>query len=923
MSIISEFYGDAKRTFQLLTVTYGTATAPFLANRVLRQLADDEGHDFPIASSILNRNFYVDDVLFGADSIESAIEIREKLNQLLARGGLHLRKWAANTEELLPDVRRGDHERASDVPLEELDSIHVLGIAWNPNRDGFQFHFTPVQAPRLTKRAILSIIARLFDPLGWASPIVITAKIILQELWIRKIEWDAELPDDLAERWRIYYGQLENIQRVSIPRWTGQSIENPAFEIHGFADASTRAYAAVIYLRSLRDSEDSIVTLLIAKTKVAPVTPVSVPRLELCAAVLLARTLSKTIEDLSLSDTPVYRWSDSAVTLHWLNKHPSAWQTFVANRVAEINTLVPKAIWRHVPTKDNPADCASRGLLPSEAIEHQLWWSGPCWLKKRSAFWPRSRAELLDRAVLEEKKTVHVHAVQKVENPFAKLLEATSSWPRLLRVTAYIRRFASSVQSSRPQVAKKSQPGSVMLTAREVREAREFWVKMVQSKCFELELRALRREQALASSSSLRRLSPFLDDIGILRVGGRLAHAPISYDEKHPVILPRHRVSELIVRQTHARTLHGGARLTLKILRQNFWILRDSTLVKRIVRECVKCVRERAARPAQIMGDLPSARLSSGDKPFTHTGVDYAGPLSVRLSKGRGHKTQKSYVALFICLATRAVHLELVSDYATSGFFAAFKRFVARRGIPAEMYSDNGTNFVGADRELRDALRIVMRDNELRAQMSTDGIEWHFNPPAAPHFGGLWEAGVKSVKHHLRRIVGAHSLTFEELATLLAQIEACLNSRPIAALSNDPEDLSCLTPGLFLIGGPLVAIPEPSVLNLNENRLTRWQLVQQKTENFWRRWSAEYLHSVQQRNKWSTSQPDLQIGNLVLLRSQLSPPSKWQLARVIACHPGDDNRVRVVTVKTASSVFKRPITQLCLLPVRAAPPDTA
>lgn len=905
--------------FQLLTVTYGTASAPYLANRVLRQLADDEGHDLPLAKPVLQNNFYVDDALFGADSIEDARKTRNELNQLLSRGGLHLRKWAANVEELLTDCSREDHELATEIPLKEIDAIDVLGIAWNPNRDAFQFRFAPVYPPRLTKRVILSIIARLFDPLGWASPVVIYAKIVLQELWIRKIEWDVELPDDLAERWQNYYSQLEHLPKVFIPRWTGQTSDNKAYEIHGFADASSRAYVAVVYLRVLRDLDDAQVTLLIAKTKVAPVNPVSIPRLELCAAVLLARTLRKVIEDLSLADTPLYAWSDSAVTLHWLQKHPSTWQTFVANRVAEILVLVPKATWRHVPTKDNPADCASRGMLPLEAIEHALWWNGPPWLKRHSTSWPSTRAHASHLADLEERKPTNVHIVQTLENPEWDLPASISSWPRLLRVTAYCLRFSARARSHRQsneRAQRELSSGPVNLKACEVRSASEFWVKHIQKIHFEPELAALQQGRSVASNSRIRRLNPFPDGQGMLRVGGRLANAPIAYDEQHPIILPRHRISELIVRQTHARALHGGARLTLKILRQNFWIVKDNTLVKRIVRECVHCVRERAARPAQLMGDLPAARVSADSPPFSHSGVDYAGPITVRLAKGRGHKTQKAYVALFICFATRAVHLELVSDYATSGFLAAFRRFVARRGIPAAMYSDNGTNFVGADKELRSALRTVARDEDLRAQLVSDGTEWHFNPPAAPHFGGLWEAGVKSVKHHLRRIVGSHTLTFEELATLLTQIEACLNSRPIGPLSNDPDDLTCLTPGHFLIGRPLVAIPEPSVLSINENRLSRWQLVQQKVETFWRRWAAEYLHSVQQRNKWTTSQPNLRIGDLVLLRSQLSPPSKWQLGRIIDCHPGKDTLVRVVTVKTATSVLKRPIAQLCLLPVR-------
>uniref|UniRef100_A0A1Y1N7Y6 Integrase catalytic domain-containing protein n=2 Tax=Photinus pyralis TaxID=7054 RepID=A0A1Y1N7Y6_PHOPY len=314
------------------------------------------------------------------------------------------------------------------------------------------------------------------------------------------------------------------------------------------------------------------------------------------------------------------------------------------------------------------------------------------------------------------------------------------------------------------------------------------------------------------------------------------------------------------------------------------------------------------------MGNLPKNRVTPS-RAFLNTGVDYAGPIWLKTTKGRGHKANKGYISVFVCLATRAIHLEVVSDYTSDAFIAAYKRFTARRGICATLRSDCGTTLVGADAELRKLFDSARQESRhIEHLLAQDGTQWIFNPPAAPHFGGIWEAGVKSTKHHLKRTIGESTLTFEEMSTLLAQVEACLNSRPLQALTDDPDDLSVLTPGHFLIGGPPATIPEPSLADISVNRLSRWQLIRQQYEHFWQRWSHEYLHEFQTRSKWQTREPQVKIGDLAVLKNELQPPSKWVLARIIDVHPGQDGVVRVVTVRTATSTFKRPIVKLCLLP---------
>ncbi|XP_055859179.1 uncharacterized protein LOC129921394 [Episyrphus balteatus] len=337
-------------------------------------------------------------------------------------------------------------------------------------------------------------------------------------------------------------------------------------------------------------------------------------------------------------------------------------------------------------------------------------------------------------------------------------------------------------------------------------------------------------------------------------------------------------------------------------------------IIRKTIHQCHQCFMQRRITSQQIMGDLPSYRIQP-NRPFTNTGLDYAGPLTIRLSRCRNAKTSKAYIALFVCMTTKAIHLELVNDLTTDAFIAAFRRFVSRRGKCSNVYSDNGTNFQGARRCLTEMHKLLMEQSHndvITDALAKDGIAWHFIPPSSPHFGGLWEAGVKSVKLHLRRVIGKSILNFEELCTLLCQVEAILNSRPLCSMSDC--DLNPLTPAHFLVGQPMTAVPEPSHLDTPINRLSHWNHIQNMVQGFWKRWHTEYLTTLQERPKWQRSTPNFKSGDLVVIKEPNLPPTKWILGRVVSVHPGTDQQVRVVTVKTAAGTFIRPIAKLALLP---------
>ncbi|XP_073820586.1 uncharacterized protein [Musca autumnalis] len=555
-------------------------------------------------------------------------------------------------------------------------------------------------------------------------------------------------------------------------------------QLHGFADASERAYAAVVYAKV-----GGSVQLVAARSKVNPIkNRKTLPKLELCAAHLLARLIAK-IKGVIEMEAEVFMWSDSTITLSWIRNGASR-DKFIRTRVTEIQQWVPIAKWRYVKSKENPADMGSRGISPEKLPESGLWWEGPEWLRQDEESWYK-----------DEPGCVNVATTTVRTNPiyFNHILEKYSSFRRLKRVVAYVLRYIEKLRG-------KTFPE--FLTVVELREAETIIIKGHQQEEFPEILTMLQNGAAVDHKHKLASLNPYLDEEGLMRVGGRLQLSSLAYNEKHPVILNKSNLSDLIIKEAHEATLHGCIRVMENLLRRNYWMIGMKSSIKRVNRSCVKCIRYKQESRNQLMGILPNYRVNVS-APFTHCGVDYAGPIYMKCSNERGQRAYKGYVAVFICMATKAIHLEPVSSLTSEAFLAALKRLFARRGKSSHMYSDNGTNFVGALKHLDKDFRDAIKENSTLAPiLAAEKIQWHFIPPASPHFGGIWEAAVKAMKYHLRRIVGESKLTFEEMSTLLYQIEAVLNSRPLYHLDENTDEMDVLTPGHFLIGRPLIGCPE-------------------------------------------------------------------------------------------------------------------
>ncbi|XP_025266573.1 uncharacterized protein LOC112638676 [Camponotus floridanus] len=543
--------------YELNTVIYELACAPILAVRTLHQLAADEEARAPKGATALRHDCYMDDVITGSDTLQHAVALQTELRELCTAGGFPLRKWAANSEAILEGVPP-DHRLKQAHHSWESEVHSTLGLRWHLASDDFSFAIQPRSTGEFTKRRVLAETARLLQrhPLGWLAPVIIRAKILIQSAWLKRLDWDSPLPAEDAQSWQRLLSELHLLEHLRIRRWLGVIRQDPTVEIHGFADASERGYAAVAYLR-VSSTEETSIHLLAAKSKVAPIKPVTLPRLELCAASLLTNLVHHLRSSLEVS-APVYLWSDSKVVLHWIKGHASRWKTYVANRVSLIQERLPEAQWRHVPGQENPADCAYRGIAPRDLLNHPLWWEGPCWLLGDSSLWPAS--DEASMVSVPETKTTVLTAIGKVR-PEPEILLQFSTLHRLLRVSAWCLRWRRTARH----------PPSVALLSDELDASLIRWLRIVQGIHYAAELAAVRESRPVPRGSHLARLHPFIDDDGILRVGGRLKHAILTYDERHPMIAPPTSwLTKLVIESCHRRTLHGGTQLTLGLLRLRF-----------------------------------------------------------------------------------------------------------------------------------------------------------------------------------------------------------------------------------------------------------------------------------------------------------------------------------------------------------------
>ena len=723
----------------------------------------------------------------------------------------------------------------------------------------------------------------------------------------------------MSKKWDAWLSELSTLEDLYLPRCYHNIGERPeSYELHTFSDASKIGLGAASYLRFQKDGAWHAVFVR-GKGRLIPLkVRWSVARLELQAAVMAAKLHQDVKNALQLPIAKSWLWTDSATVLSWITNTVHRPKVFVYNRREEILRHTDAVQWRYVQTSMNPADLATRGIAPNKATIESMWLTGAPFLHTPEERWPVWPVSVVDTKDLELVPEPSVCSVVKTlccidseesrpESPtpcpgsivdrLMSILWKFSGLRKLLRVFAWLRRLSVKVK---PATLSYGEIEAAKLSVVQLAQEQYFSSRAIEN----IRLHGLNKAIAKCTKKDLKKrltdlikLAPFVDQAGLLRVGGRLQNASIPADMMHPIVLPRrHHVTRLIIEEVHNKNRHfGGPSFVLNQLVGTYWI--QISTVKFYLDRCLPCVHIRAQTGAQVMAPLPAARVSVGKHPFQTTGVDYFGPVLVKVKRS----LVKRWVALFTCLATRAIHLEVVYCCETSSFLQAFLRFRNSRGNTVNtLYSDNATTFHGADNELKQALKRL-EPNGFGEQLQVQGVEWNFTPPLASHQGGVWERLIRSVRKVLLGIPALQQTTpsDETLLTYLKEAESIVNSRPLTKTSGDINDIPAITPSMILTGTLGSAAPVDQFHDSDQLR-NDWRYTQIAADQFWERFVKEYLVNMQPRAKWHQPSRNLQLNDVVLVKdARLNYRPNYPKALVVELFPGKDGFVRSVKVRFA------------------------
>lgn len=563
----------------------------------------------------------------------------------------------------------------------------------NWQKDVFTFK-VKIRAGSNTYRSILSDVCGLYDPLGFWTPITLRARVLLQDICRLNPEWDDVLPDELIERWEKWVADLYHLESVTVPRCLQPSLPT-LIQLHTFVDASELGYGAVVYLL-LQHKKTTTSSFVMSKCRVAQIQHLTIPRMELSAALLGARLAKKIKDELRLKiDQEIY-WSDSSTVLRWIHSTHCRYHTWVANRVGEILTITAARQWRHVPGTLNPADDCSRGVEASSLKETNRWWTGPDFLRQPRSSWP-AMPEYFDQPDddPEIKLSKWVGTISSPNTgPLLPLIQRNSSICRLKRIISWILRFVHNRFGKTIERRSNAFP-----TISELREAEIILIRLAQREIYGKEYKRLNHGKELKSDSTIITLTPFIDgDAKLIRVGERVGYCDFPKNIKHPILLPpNHHITKLIVLREHLFLRHATAERTLVAVHKNYWIPGGRASVNSILKDCFDCKRFRAKPQIPLMSPLPIHRLQDDRPAFSNTGIDYFGPIWTTI----GRRREKRWGVIFTCLVSRAVHLEMAYYLDTSSFLMSFWRFARRRIRPDVIYSDNGTNLTAGEKELK------------------------------------------------------------------------------------------------------------------------------------------------------------------------------------------------------------------------------
>ena len=889
--------------FRFRVHPWGVTSSDFVACLAIQKMVELNAKKFSDSTcfNVLN-NLYMDDLIYSADTLEEARKVAFESIDLFKSSGFNLVKWSSNkqtmsilsdmsTELLAPGVRELNLEVDDNVVL---PSAKTLGCVWDTELDLLRIQCNLEPPAKYTRRNMLSQVGQNWDPLGFCGPHFLQARLILQKLAIEKFDWDDIVPDNVVKEWNKWLCSLETLKNFAIPRWYFAGLlrcrldDDVSYELHAFSDASNQAFCSVVYLRRIVNGQLSL-SFIIGKCTIVLSSQSSwtIARKELSAALNSAKLMKSVCDALSIPDCPRFFWCDSKTTLQWLKNPNLRLHRFVARRVSHILLLSNESEWHFCSSGMNAADVGTRPDLIRKAEARNLWLEGPSFLRESIDFENETDIVSMRRA-----------ACSVELDGLAQLIERASSLYELQKKVAYLMAFVEYFRCCRVKNCAFEKP---TMNAEYLNKALNIIVRYVQKKVYGDAVEVLRIKSPDAIDDVIKRLDksendkwrvkefrklkkfrPCVDKFGLLRIEGRLEKSPeLCFDSKHPLVLPsRHPLTRLVVLHHHRKDEHCGVQHTLLSTRKKFWIVNGNAAVKAYMRDCGVCNIRRAKKIETLMSDLPLSRTSAHKKPFADCGIDYFRPLMFK----EGRSLKKAWGLLFTCMASRAIHVEMVVSLSLDEFLLAFTRFMDLRGPVSNLYSDNGSTFQAAAKKLPELVESPAFLNSLRQK----GINWHFIPPYAPQQGGAWESFIKQFKIVLSSVLESsrHKPTFVELLTYTGSAVRIVNERPLVPLSDDPRDFAAITPAFLLTPffDPYSTVGQPH----DRDMLRRdYRFNVGLSQAFWEKWIFSYLPLLNVRKKWQKLSENLKFGQLVVLGApiDITKRGSYQLGRVLEVIP--------------------------------------
>ncbi|KAK6744354.1 hypothetical protein RB195_011201 [Necator americanus] len=832
---------DNLRIFRFTRVPFGITASPFLlAASILYYLHLEPSK--PLHKEIED-NIYVDNILLSASSERQAIKKYRSSKSLFNSMHMNLREFLCNSNTVNQSIEPSDRVR-------NPSSVKLLGIPWNSRTDTLLIPLKTASANVCSKRTALSACSSTFDPLGLLTPFLVPFKVFIQDIWKKEYQWDTPFDQEDHQRWDELVQQLKH-PLPPIPRFIASANRNTTYELAVFGDASQRLFACCAYLISRSPSTTSS-QLIMAKSLLATAKlQMTMPRLELLASLISVRLARFLHHQLHLKIRTIHFFSDSKIALHWIHSSRPL-KRFVQNRVNEIRTILTTFHKTDVQTKfyyvqsdSNPADCATRGLSTADAVNH-IWWHGPSFLRAPQSDWPKADTDFalpqdLCPEAEHEFQALSVLPTQPYESPLR--FRATSSYLKLIRSTAYVLKFIKALFL-------KTRIRNYTLNLATVVLSKDVSASEITNAETLLIMEHYRESESTLKRLPLDKYNAHRAADGLIRCPNRLDHARTSSQSSAPILLiPEHHFVHLLVMYHHKTRFHSGVHATIAALRTSYFIPSIKTTVTRILRLCTIC-RRAQGHPYRYpeMPSLPPERVNRS-RPFQKVGLDYLGPLYYR---DQLHSQAKIWICLFTCMATRAVHLELVHNNTAFEFLLAFRRFIARRGTPDLIISDNATTFRSANDSLQSTIYNRKAIEKISTQLANRKIEWRFITPLSPWKGGFYERLVGLFKSAFKKAIKHTLLPLSQFQTLVAEIEAVLNSRPLLSISDTSSSPHVLRPIDFVSPQVELQLPSPhhNPLYIPPNRLSEWyKETLAVLNNFWDIWYKDYLSAISARHQ--------------------------------------------------------------------------